>query len=154
MCVLSQSSEFDIFATKSVRRLLSRWPRWQAYSNCWSERCRICDTCRQWRVHRPRYENYIRGNLTNAEGRALDNTDFTAVKNIFLLSLFNQCSIALKELTVTQVGDLYNYCSFFLTILMYGCDATASILQTPSGTLIIATYCYATLPLPMLRTRV
>jgi len=34
---------------------------------------------------------YVRGKLTKNDGTALDNTDFTAVTNNFLLSLFSQC---------------------------------------------------------------
>jgi len=48
---------------------------------------------------------YIRGKLTKADGTALDNTDFTAVTNNFLHSLFSQCSIALNGLTITQVPN-------------------------------------------------
>ena len=59
---------------------------------------------------------YIRGKLTKADGTALDNTDFTAVTNNFLHSLFSQCSIALNGLTITQASELYNYRSFFDTI--------------------------------------
>jgi len=66
---------------------------------------------------------YIRGNLTKADGTALDNTDFTAVTNNFLHSLFSQCSIALNGLKITQATELYTYLSFFETILTYGSDA-------------------------------
>ena len=71
---------------------------------------------------------YIRGKLTKADGTALDNTDFTAVTNNFLHSLFSQCSIALNGLTITQAAELYNYLSFFETILTYGSDAPTSHL--------------------------
>ena len=63
--------------------------------------------------------------MTKADGTALDNTDFTAVTNIFLHSLFSQCSIALNGLTITQAAELYIYLSFFETILTYGSDAAA-----------------------------
>jgi len=55
---------------------------------------------------------YIRGKLTKADGTDLDNTDFTAVSNNFLHSLFSQCSIALNSLTIIQADELYNYRSF------------------------------------------
>jgi len=55
---------------------------------------------------------YIRGKLTNAEGPGLDNTDFTAVVNNFLNSLFSQCRFALNGLTINQAAELYNYRSF------------------------------------------
>jgi len=49
---------------------------------------------------------HIRGNFTKADGTALDNTDFTAVKNYVLHSLFSQCSVALNGLTITQAAEL------------------------------------------------
>ena len=39
------------------------------------------------------YHLYIRGKLTKADGADLENTDHTAVTNIYLHSLFRQCSI-------------------------------------------------------------
>ena len=71
---------------------------------------------------------YIRGKVTKADGTALDNTDFTAVTNNFLHSLFSQCSIALNGLTITQAAELYNYHSFFVTKLTYGSNAATSHL--------------------------
>jgi len=59
----------------------------------------------------------------------LDNTDFTAVTNNFLHSLFSQCSIALNGVTITQATELYNYHSFFETILTYDSDAATSHLR-------------------------
>ena len=71
---------------------------------------------------------YVRGKLTKNDGTALGNTDFTAVNNNFLHSLFSQCSIALNGVTITQAAELYNYRSFFETILTYGSDAATSHL--------------------------
>ena len=71
---------------------------------------------------------YIRGKLTKNCGRNLDNTDFTAVTNNFLHSLFSQCSIALNGVTITQATELYYYHSFFETILTYCSDAATSFL--------------------------
>ena len=71
---------------------------------------------------------YVRGKLTKNDETALDNTDFTAVTNNFLLSLFSQCCIALNGVTITQATELYIYRSFFETILTYGSDAATSQL--------------------------
>ena len=71
---------------------------------------------------------YIRGKFTRADGTALDNTDFRAVTDKFLHSLFGQCSIALNELTINQVAEIYNYHSFLKAILKYGIDAATSHL--------------------------
>jgi len=58
----------------------------------------------------------------------LDNADFTAVTNNFLHSPFSQCSIALNSVTITQATELYNYRSYFETLLTYGSDAAATHL--------------------------
>jgi len=57
-------------------------------------------------------ELYIRGEQTKADGTNLDNTDFTAVTNNFLHSLFCQLSIALKGVTITEAIEFHNYRSF------------------------------------------
>jgi len=71
---------------------------------------------------------YIRGKLTKADGKSLDNTDFTAVTNNFLHSHFSQCSIALNGVNITQATEIYNYRSYFETLLTYGSDAAATHL--------------------------
>jgi len=58
----------------------------------------------------------------------LDNTNFTAVTNNFLHSLFSQCSVALNGVNITHATALYNYRSYFETLLMYGSDAAATHL--------------------------
>jgi len=97
---------------------------------------------------------YVRGKLTKNDGTALGNTDFTAVTNNFLHSLFSQCSIALNSVTITQAAELYNYRSFFETILTYGIDAATSHLTKRSGTWMRVTYCPVTLQTPMRKTKV
>jgi hypothetical protein len=71
---------------------------------------------------------YVKGKLTKADGTSLDATDFTAGTNKLLHSIFSQCSVALNGTTITPATDLYNYRSFFETILSYGSDASASHL--------------------------
>ena len=71
---------------------------------------------------------YIRGNLLKADGTNLDNTDFTAVTNNFLHSLFSQCSITLNGVTITKATELYNYRSYFETLLTYDTEAAATHL--------------------------
>jgi len=71
---------------------------------------------------------YIRGKLTKADGPNLDYTNFTAVTNNFLHSLFSQCSNSLNGVTITQATELYNYRSYFETLLTYGSDAAATHL--------------------------
>ena len=71
---------------------------------------------------------YVRGKLTKADGTNLDATDFTAGTSNLLHSLFSQCNIALNGTTITPATDLYNYRSYFETILTYGSDAAVSHL--------------------------
>ena len=71
---------------------------------------------------------YIRCKLTKADGTNLDNTDLTAVTNNLLYSLFNQCSISLNEVTISQATELYNYRSYFEALLTYGSDAAVTHL--------------------------
>ena len=71
---------------------------------------------------------YIRGKLTKADGKSLDNTDFTAVTNNFLHSHFSQCSIALNGVNITQATEIYNYRSYFETLLTYGIYTAATHL--------------------------
>jgi len=52
---------------------------------------------------------YIQGKLFKADGTNLDNTDFTAVTNNFMPSLFSQCRIVLNGVTITQATEIYNF---------------------------------------------
>ena len=70
----------------------------------------------------------IRGKLTMAYGKYLNGTDKTVLMNNFRHSLLSQCGIPLNDVTITLATDLYNYPSFFETILTYGIDAAASRL--------------------------
>jgi hypothetical protein len=66
---------------------------------------------------------YVKGKLTSVDGKDLDPTDFTAVTNNFLHSLFSQCSIALNGVNITPAADLYYYRVYLETLLTYGTDA-------------------------------
>ena len=71
---------------------------------------------------------FVRGKLTATDGKALKETDYTAVTNNFLHSLFSQCSLTLNGTTITQTTDLYQYRSYLETLLTYGSDAANSHL--------------------------
>jgi len=60
---------------------------------------------------------YIRGKLISADGKDLEATDFTAVTNNFLHSLFSHCSVTLNGVSVTQANELYQYRSYLETPL-------------------------------------
>ena len=70
----------------------------------------------------PNIKFYIRGKLVSGDGKDLDNTDNTAVTNNFLHSLFSQCCIALNGVPNTQASELYQYLSYFETLVTYGSD--------------------------------
>jgi len=76
---------------------------------------------------------YIRSKLISAEGKDLDNNDFTAVTKNFFHSLFSQCNVTLKFVPITQSGELYQYRSYLEILLTYGSHAPLHIPQTRSG---------------------
>ena len=55
---------------------------------------------------------YVRGKIIGADGKDLDNSDFTAGTNNFLNSLFSQCSICLNGVNITPVSELYTWKHF------------------------------------------
>jgi len=65
----------------------------------------------------PDIKLYIRGKLISGDGKDYDATDFTAVTNNFLHSLFSECYIALNGTAITQSGELYHYRSYLKTLL-------------------------------------
>jgi len=75
---------------------------------------------------------YIRGKLVSGNGKDLDNTDFTAVTNNFLHSLFCQCSNTLNGVPITQAGELYQYRSYYETLMTYGSDDANTHVKTHS----------------------
>ena len=62
-------------------------------------------------------KHYIRGKLISGNGKDLEATDFTAVTNNCLHSLFSQCSVTLNGVSVTQANELYQYRSYLETPL-------------------------------------
>jgi len=57
-----------------------------------------------------------------------NGTDFDANKhssfvNNFLHSLFSQCSVTINGVSITPYEDLYQYRTYFETLLTYGRDA-------------------------------
>jgi hypothetical protein len=45
---------------------------------------------------------YVRGKIMGTDGKYLDASDFTAVTNNFLNSLFSQCSISLNGVSISM----------------------------------------------------
>jgi len=71
---------------------------------------------------------YVKGRLIGADGKDLDETDFTAGTNNFLHSLFSQCSISLIGVNITPASELYPYPSYLESLLTCGSDAANSHL--------------------------
>lgn len=71
---------------------------------------------------------FVRGKLVSGSGTDVDFSDHAAVVNNFIHSLFSQYNVTVNGVTVTQVGEHYNYRSYFETLLIYGNDAAASHL--------------------------
>jgi len=70
---------------------------------------------------------FVRGKIIGADGKDLDDSDFTAETN-FLNSLFSQCSISLNGVNITPASELYPYRSYLKSLLTYGPDAANSHL--------------------------
>jgi len=111
---VSVSSEFDIFASKPVQTtvLVTKKFKYKTIASVDQSDLEIMIPADD-----AEYMDldilYIRGKLTKAKGTTLDNTDFTAVTNNFLHSLFSQCCIALNCTLITQAAELYNYRSCY-----------------------------------------
>ena len=70
---------------------------------------------------------YVRGELTTADGKDLDSTDFTATANNLLHSIFTVFDNIERDDNYTQ-SDLYQYHFHLQTLLTYGRDAATSHL--------------------------
>ena len=71
---------------------------------------------------------YICGKLTEADGSKLDATDYSALTNNFLHSLFSQCSITLNGVKISSAAEVYHYRAYLETLRTYGSDDAASDL--------------------------
>jgi len=127
---VSLISEFDIFAPRPIQTFVDETTE-VTYKPIASLEQRDLEF--QIPAHNDTYVDlniklYIRVKLDKADGTNLNNTDFTAMTNNFLHSLFSQCSIAINGVTITQSSELYNYQSHFETLLTYSNDAAATNL--------------------------
>jgi len=66
---------------------------------------------------------FVKGRLIGADGKDLDETDFTAGTNNSLNSLFSQCNMSLNGVNITPASELYPYRSYLESLLTYGSDA-------------------------------
>ena len=93
---------------------------------------------------------FVRGKLTSTDGKALEETEYTAVTKNLLNSLFSQCSLTLNGTTISQTTDPYQYRSYLETYLTYGSDAANSHLTNGFCYLNTGDLCPATLLRPSL----
>ena len=73
---------------------------------------------------------FVKGKLQN-ENTDLSETDYTAVVNNLLHSLFSQCTIYLNGTQITQATELYPFRAYIETLLTYGNDAASTHRTMP-----------------------
>ena len=71
---------------------------------------------------------FVRGKIIGADGKDLDDSDFTVGTNNFFHFLFSQCSISLNGVNITPASELFPYRSYLESLLTYGSDAANSHL--------------------------
>jgi len=76
---------------------------------------------------------FVKGKLQTEDNTDLPETDYTAVINNLLHSVFIQCAVSLNGTQVTQATELYPYRAYIETLSTYGNDAAISHLTMPSG---------------------
>ena len=74
---------------------------------------------------------FVKGKLQTEDNADLPETDYTAVINNLLHSLFSQCTISLNGTQITQATELYPYRAYIETLSTYGNDAANSHLTMP-----------------------
>jgi len=74
---------------------------------------------------------FVKGKLQTEDNADLPETDYTAVVNNLLYSLFSQCTIYLNSTQITQATELYPYRAYIETLSTYGNDAANAHLTMP-----------------------
>ena len=128
--VVSESTEFDIFATRPVQTstletLETSYKPIAALDQSDLEFVVPADEDRYIDLN---IQLYIRDKLTKTDRTDPELTDTTCVAENLLHSLFEKCNISLNGVTITHSADLYYYCSYLKTLLSYGNEAAESHL--------------------------
>jgi hypothetical protein len=128
--VVCASSEFDVFAERSVQTSIVRTVEIGHKPTTAIDQRDIEFTIpgNEERYIDPDMQIYIKGQLLGADGAVLDETDYTAVVNNMLHSLFDQCNISLNNTLITHSSDIYQYRSSLEKLLTYGSDAAETHL--------------------------
>ena len=74
---------------------------------------------------------FVKGKLQTEDNADLPETDYTAVMNCLLHSLFCQCTICLNGTQITQATYLYPYRAYIETLSTYGSDFANTHLTMP-----------------------
>jgi len=74
---------------------------------------------------------FVKGKLQTEDNTDLPETDYTAVINNLLHSLFSQCTISLNGTQITQATKLYPYRACIKTLSTYGNNAANAHLTMP-----------------------
>lgn len=124
------STEFDIFGDRPVQNAVQETlvVNYKPIANIDQSDLEFIIPAEDSTAIDPNIHIYVKGKITAADGKDVDQTDFTAVTNNFLHSLFSQCTITLNGVAITQSPQHYNYRSTLETLLTYGTDASESHL--------------------------
>ena len=76
---------------------------------------------------------FVKGKLQTEDNTDLPETDYTAVVNNLLHSLFSQYTIYLNGTRITQATELYPYRAYIETLVSYGNDAAYRTSRCPYG---------------------
>ena len=103
------SSEFDIFSRKTVQEsiLETLGVVYKPIASVYQSDLEFLIPADNETYIDPDIKIYVRGKLTKIDGSALDENDFTAVRNNFLHSLLSQCAVSLNGTMITQATELY-----------------------------------------------
>ena len=74
---------------------------------------------------------FVKGKLQTEDNADLPGTNYTAVVNNLLHSLFGQCTIYLNGTQITKATELYPYRAYIESLSTYGNDAANSHLTIP-----------------------
>jgi hypothetical protein len=128
--VVCDSSEFDIFADRSVQTsTVNTVEIGHKPTTAIDQRDQEVTIPKDdERYLDPDMQLYIKGQLLGAEGAVLDEKDYTAGVNNMLHSLFDQRNMSLNSTSITHSSNNYQYRILLEIILTYGSDAAESHL--------------------------
>ena len=73
---------------------------------------------------------YVRAEITQGNGQAIDNTHHVAPINLLLHSLFSEVDVKLNDTLISSTNNTYPYRAYIETLLSYGPSAKHSQLTS------------------------